>query len=78
MHKQREYPPTLNHLSIVSSMGDLVSDFYLDNNEFGDQCMALENVINVLCRLCANNGVDVVDQLNLDKVRMLGLVKLNL
>ena len=54
----------------------LVSRFYSNGDEYGDRYRALENVMKVLCRLCAKFGVDVVEWMSLEEVGMLGQVKL--
>ena len=44
------------------------------NEEYSDQCMALENVVKLICHLCARYGVLTVVYMSIKELGVLGLL----
>ena len=44
------------------------------NEEYSDQCMALENVVKLICHLCAKYGVLTAVYMSIEVLGVLGLL----
>ena len=44
------------------------------NEEYSNQCMALENVVMLICHLCARYGVLTVVYMSIEELGVLGLL----
>ena len=44
------------------------------NEEYNDQCMALENVVKLICHLCAKYGVLTAVYMSIEVLGVLGLL----
>jgi len=70
--------PSLTVYPLCKALRTLVSRIYEGiekNEEYGDQCAALENVMKVLCRLCHKYGLETVLYMSRVECGVLGQVR---